>query len=240
MWRRIYDRIAVAAYEETLRTAVGAFVTAVLSAGTGALISGAWAGVALALAALAVVAFLGILLSAAIQHRQELAEANYDLARREDAKERKSTGYERNQRAKIAAAQHDCDPQGQQSEMRTLLERCRKYITDGRIEPVQLLLINDAKPHQPEVVAEAGRFDHSLFSKPKELFHWLDALAFAGKAHSALVSGPGDDYRLVGLTDSSDSPLDEHDIAEIERAASHAHSLMLAQHVATIEQRMAG
>lgn len=238
MWRRINERVGAAVHEETLRAAVIAAATAFAAGGATAFISGAWQKVLLAVAGLAAVSFFAVLLSAARLHDRELAEVSFDAARNENAAERKSASHERDQRAHIGeATTRPCDPGRHLAELKGLLERCRQYITGGRAEPIDLLLVSDATPHASKVVAEAGRFDHSLFDKPRELFEWLQDLTAKGRAHSALLPGLGEEYRLVGMTDSS---LDEHDRTEIERAALQAHSLLLAQRVATFEQRLAG
>lgn len=244
MWRRVIERVGAAIHEDTLKAAAIAAATAFAAGGATAFISGAWKKVLLAIAGLALVSFFGVLLSAARSHDHELAEVRFDIARDDDAVKRDSVRYERDQRAGIAEAiAGPCDAATHRAQLKALLERCRQHITSGRAESIELLVVSDATPHAPTVVAEAGRFDHSVLEEPKELFQWLEQLAGMGRVHSALLPGLNGEYRLVGLMDSfleDEDKLNEHDKLEIEHAASRAQGLLLAQRAAAFEQRLAG
>jgi len=244
MWRRITERVSAAVHEDTLKAAAIAAATAFAAGGATAFISGAWKRVLFAIAGLALLSFFGVLLSAARSHDRELGEVRFDVARGVDAVKRGSVGYERDQRARLAEATNGpCDALVQRAQMKALLERCRQYITSGRAAPIELLLVSDATPHAPAVVAEAGRFDHSVLASPRELFQWLETLAGTGRAHSSLLPGVDGEFRLVGLMDSAldeNDRLDEHDKVEIEHAASLAQGLLLAQRTSFFEQRQAG
>jgi hypothetical protein len=244
MWGRIIERVKAAIHDDTLKAAAIAAATAFAAGGATAFISGAWKKALFAVAGLALVSFFGVLLSAARSHDRELGEVRFDIARDDDARKRDSVEYERDQRARIAeATEGPFDATTHRAQLKALLERCRQYIANGRPAPIELLVVSDAVPHAPTVVAEAGRFDHSVLEKPRELFQWIERLAGMGRAHSSLLPGLNGEYRLVGLMDSAldeNDKLNERDKLEIEHAASRTHGLLLAQRLAAFEQRQVG
>jgi len=241
MWRETIQRVGAALHEDALKAAVIAAATALAAGGATAFISGLWWRALLAAVGLALLSFIGVLLTAALRHGDELGEVGFDIALDEDARKRDSVAHERDQRTRIADATNPQIAHGRHgAEIKAMLERCRQQISRRRADSVGLLLVSDRVPHAPTVIAAAGLFDHSVLEKPQRLFHWLEDRAGRGQAHSALLPGLDDEYRLVGLAEAEDSTLGEHDRAEIEHAASHTHGLLLAHRVAGFQQRLAG
>lgn len=228
--RRIIDQIYSVIESGVVRAAAVAAVTALGAGGAGALISESWRGVVIAIVGVIFLAILAVFFAEARKHDRELGEANFDDAQDASARKRESGTHERNHRDRVAGVTEErCDPAKQDAALQAELESSRRYIASGRADPIDLLLVCDLTPHASTVIAKAGRFDHARLEQPVELFRWLMGLAGEERAHSALIPGLGAEYRLVGLADLR---LTDHAKFEIERAASHAQNLMLAQLVA--------
>lgn len=211
---------------DTPKAVVGTFSTALASGIAGAVLSGAWQKVLLGVAALATVLLLGVLVSAALWHSQELGEVNYDNARDEDAENCKLLLFERKVRELIErAAGRAGDFGSRMADISALLELWRDHLSHTQPSSIELVLVRDHDSGEVELVAQAGLFDQANLVESTRLRIWLDSCELEDNAYPAMARARGEAFRLFGV---SDSPIKAYAKSQIEHAASHLQSLKMA------------
>lgn len=215
---------------DVLTAVIVAIAVALASGLAGAVLSGTWQKALLAASGLGILIAVLILSNEALRHSQELGEVKFDEVRAKDARKRQLPKYERDQRDHITrAAARPLEAASQGADLSTMLERGRQCISGGRAAPVGLLLVSDAKPNSPAVVAQAGRFDQAVLADPSQLIDWIESLG--DSVYPASLPVGEEPWRLLGIGEA-ETPLDDYDKFEIQRMATHLGALKLAHRAA--------
>jgi hypothetical protein len=216
--------------DDVLTAVIVAIAVALASGFAAAVLSGTWQKALLAASGLGILVAVVMLSNEALRHAQELGEVKFDEVRAKDAKKRQLPKYERDQRDHITrAAARPLEAASQSADVSTMLERGRQHISSGRAAPLGLLLVSDAKPNSPKVVAQAGRFDQAVLASPSQLIDWIESLG--DSVYPALLPVDGEPWRVLGVGET-ETPLDDHDKFEIQRMATHLGALKLAHRAA--------